>query len=105
MATKKPPPTLTKPWRSVTDLKASLLRAREAYLEVSKRPAEMNVRVAKRRERLCADLRDLTPKGDGSIGAFDIHATREYRRFLKRVSAELLNQLVTDVHRAHAIHL
>jgi hypothetical protein len=61
MAQKKSPPTLTKPWRSVTDLKASLTRARELHSEASKRLAEMNVRVAKRREELDATLHDLTP--------------------------------------------
>lgn len=61
MAQKKSPPTLTKPWRSVTDLKASLSRARELHSEASKRLAEMNVRVAKRREELDATLYDLTP--------------------------------------------
>lgn len=67
MAQKKSPPTLTKPWRSVTDLKASLTRARELHSEAAKRLAEMNVRVAKRREELRADLHDLTPSEQSII--------------------------------------
>lgn len=61
MAQKKAPPTLTKPWRSVTDLRATLTRARELHSEASKRLDEMNVRVAKRREELRANLHDLSP--------------------------------------------
>lgn len=61
MATKKAPATLTKPWVSVTDIKASLTRARELHSESAKRISEMNVRVAKRREELDATLYDLTP--------------------------------------------
>ncbi len=61
MAQKKAPPTLTKPWRSVTDLRASLTRARELHSESAKRLSEMNERVAKRREELRANLHDLSP--------------------------------------------
>jgi hypothetical protein len=61
MAQKKAPPTLTKPWRSVTDLRAALTQARELHSESAKRLSEMNERVAKRREELRANLHDLSP--------------------------------------------
>lgn len=67
MAQKKAPPTLTKPWRSVTDLKASLTRARELQSENAKRISEMNERVAKRREELRANLHDLSPSEQSHI--------------------------------------
>ncbi|HEY6554208.1 MAG TPA: hypothetical protein VI669_12700, partial [Vicinamibacteria bacterium] len=67
MAQKKAPPTLTKPWRSVTDLKASLTRARELHQESAKRLSEMNERVAKRREELRANLHDLSPSEQSHI--------------------------------------
>lgn len=67
MAQKKAPPTLTKPWRSVTDLKASLTRARELHSENAKRISEMNERVAKRREELRANLHDLSPSEQSHI--------------------------------------
>ncbi len=45
----------------MTDLKASLSRARELHAESAKRISEMNERVAKRREELRANLHDLSP--------------------------------------------
>lgn len=66
-STKKSPPTLTKPWRSVTDLKASLTRARELQAEAARRLSEMNERVAKRREELRANLHDLSPSQQSMI--------------------------------------
>ncbi|MFT4159606.1 hypothetical protein [Shinella sp.] len=61
MATKKTPPTLNAPWKSVTDIKAALTRARELHAESGKRLSEINERVAKRREELRANLHDLSP--------------------------------------------
>lgn len=60
MAAKKSPPTLTKPWRSVTDLKASLTRAREMGEQHRRLIADMNGRVESRRKELDATLSDLT---------------------------------------------
>lgn len=60
MAQKKPQPTLTKPWRSVTDLKASLTRARELGEQSRRLIADMNGRVESRRKELDATLSDLT---------------------------------------------
>lgn len=60
MALKKSPPTLTKPWRSVTDLKASLTRARELGEQSRRLIADMNGRVESRRKELEATLSDLS---------------------------------------------
>jgi len=67
MATKKAPPTLNAPWKSVTDIKAALTRARELHAENGKRLSEMNERVAKRREELRANLHDLSPSEQSHI--------------------------------------
>lgn len=61
MATKKSPPTLTKPWVSVTDIRDSLSRAREFGVQHARQIGELNDRVAKRREELDATLSDLPP--------------------------------------------
>lgn len=61
MAQKKSPPTLTKPWRSVTDLKASLTRARELGEQHRRLIADMNGRVDSRRKELDSTLSDLSP--------------------------------------------
>lgn len=65
--TKKAPPTLNAPWKSVTDIKASLTRARELNAEAAKRLGEMNGMVAKRREELRANLHDLSPSQQAMI--------------------------------------
>lgn len=67
MATKKAPPTLNAPWKSVTDIKAALTRARELHADNGKRLSEMNERVAKRREELRANLHDLSPSEQSHI--------------------------------------
>ncbi|MFD1331109.1 hypothetical protein ACFQ4O_03780 [Methylopila musalis] len=51
----------------MTDLKASLTRARELHSENAKRISEMNERVAKRREELRANLHDLSPSEQSHI--------------------------------------
>jgi hypothetical protein len=61
MAMKKSPPTLTKPWLSVTDIRDSLSRAREFGAQHARQIADLNGRVAKRREELDATLSDLPP--------------------------------------------
>ena len=61
MAMKKSPPTLTKPWVSVTDIRDSLLRARAFGEQHARQIAELNGRVAKRREELDATPSDLPP--------------------------------------------
>lgn len=85
MAIKKSPPTLTKPWRSVTDLKASLTRARELHSEAARRLAEMNMRVATRREELDATLYDLTPSQRSQVVG---RALGGLRAELKRASLD-----------------
>lgn len=61
MAVKKSPPTLTRPWVSMTEIKAKLTRARDLHSEASKRLAEMNGRVENRRKELDSSLYDLAP--------------------------------------------
>lgn len=61
MAIKKPMPTLTKPWMSVTDIRDSLSRAREFGAHHARQLDDLNGRVAKRREELDATLSDLPP--------------------------------------------
>ncbi len=61
MAKLKPKPTLTKPWRSVTDLRASLSRARELGEQHTRLIADMNGRVETRRKELDSTLSDLAP--------------------------------------------
>ena len=60
MAQKKSPPTLTHPWRSVTDIRDALGRAREFGAQHARHLADMNGRVAKRRQELDATLSDLS---------------------------------------------
>lgn len=60
MAKMKPKPTLTKPWRSVTDLRASLSRARELGEQHTRLIADMNGRVESRRKELDSTLSDLS---------------------------------------------
>jgi hypothetical protein len=85
VAQKKSPPTLTKPWKSVIDIKASLTRAREIHSEAAKRLSEMNVRVAKRREELEATLHDLTPSQRSQVIG---RALGGFRAELKRASLD-----------------
>lgn len=59
MAKLKPKPTLTKPWRSVTDLRASLSRARELGEQHTRLIADMNGRVETRRKELDSTLSDF----------------------------------------------
>ncbi len=59
MAQKRNPPTLTKPWRSATDLRASLTRARELGEQHARQLADLNGRVAQRRKELDPTLSDL----------------------------------------------
>jgi len=59
MAQKKSPPTLAHPWRSVTDIRAALGRAREFGERHARHLADLNGRVAKRRQELDATLSDL----------------------------------------------
>lgn len=61
MAMKKSPPTLTHPWRSVTDIRDALGRAREFGVQHARHLADLNGRVAKRRQELDATLSDLPP--------------------------------------------
>jgi hypothetical protein len=61
MAMKKSPPTLTHPWRSVTDIRNALGRAREFGAQHARHLADLNGRVAKRRQELDATLSDLAP--------------------------------------------
>jgi len=60
MAKMKPRPTLTKPWRSVTDLRASFSRARELGEQHTRLIADMNGRVESRRKELDSTLSDLS---------------------------------------------
>lgn len=60
MAKPKTKPTLTKPWRSVTDLRASLSRARELGEQHTRLIADMNGRVETRRKELDSTLSDLS---------------------------------------------
>ena len=61
MAVKKSPPTLTKLWVSVTDIRDSLSRAREFGVQHARQIAELNGRVESRRKELDATLSDLPP--------------------------------------------
>ncbi len=61
MAMKKSPPTLTKPWVSVTDIRDSLSRAREFGVQHARQIGELNGRVESRRKELDATLSDLPP--------------------------------------------
>lgn len=61
MATKKSPPTLTHPWRSVTDLRDALSRAREFGEQHARQLGELKGRVESRRKELDATLSDLPP--------------------------------------------
>lgn len=61
MAMKKSPPTLTKPWVSVTDIRDSLSRARDFGGQHARQIAELNGRVESRRKELDSTLSDLTP--------------------------------------------
>lgn len=61
MATKKSPPTLTHPWRSVTDIRDALSRAREFGAQHARHLADLKGRVESRRKELDATLSDLAP--------------------------------------------
>ncbi len=61
MATKKSPPTLTHPWRSVTDIRDCVGRAREFGAQHARHLADLKGRVESRRKELDATLSDLAP--------------------------------------------
>lgn len=61
MANKKSPPTLTHPWRSVTDIRDALGRAREFGAQHARHLADLKGRVESRRKELDATLSDLAP--------------------------------------------
>jgi hypothetical protein len=79
MAMKKTPPTLTKPWRSVTDIRDSLTRAREFGEQHRKQIADLNGRVDSRRKELESTLSDLPPS----------HRTQVVNRALGGLRADL----------------
>jgi hypothetical protein len=94
MAQKKSPPTLTKPWRSVTDLKASLTRARELGAQNQKLIAEMNGRVESRRKELDSTLSDLSTSQRLQVVG---HAVGGLRAELKRSSLDARTARLRDL--------
>ena len=87
MAKMKTPPTLTHPWRSVTDLKDALSRAREIGAKHRAHLAEMNGRVDTRRKELESTLSDVAPsqraqivnRAVGGLKADLLHKSRDAR--------------------------
>lgn len=61
MAMKKSPPTLTHPWRSVTDIRDALSRAHEFGEQHARQLGDLKGRVESRRKELDATLSDLPP--------------------------------------------
>ena len=84
-STKKLPPTLNSPWRSVTDLRASLSRARELGGQHRRLLDQMNDRVAKRREELRATLDGIPHSQQEAIVNRSLGG---FRAELKRASLE-----------------
>lgn len=94
MAMKKSPPTLTHPWRSVTDIRDALGRAREFGAQQARHLADLNGRVAKRREELDATLSDLPPSQRTQIAN---RALGGLRAELKRTSLEARGKRLRDL--------
>ena len=61
MAQKKTPPTLTRPWQSVTDIRDGLSRAREFGEQHKRLLTDRHGRVESRRMQLESTLTELTP--------------------------------------------
>lgn len=94
MAIKKPRPTLTKPWRSVTDIRDALTRAREFGEQHRTLLADLNGRVDRRRKELESTLSDLSPAQRMQVVS---RATSGLRAELKRGSVEARTARLRDL--------
>lgn len=94
MAKMMPKPTLTKPWRSVTDLRASLSRARELGEQHTRLIADMNGRVETRRKELDSTLSDLSTAQRSTLVG---RALGGFRADLKRNSLDARTARLRDL--------
>jgi hypothetical protein len=94
MALKKTRPTLTKPWRSVTDLRDALTRARDFGDQHRRLLADLNGRVDSRRKELESTLSDLSTAQRMQVVE---RAASGLRAELKRSSTDARNARLRDL--------